>query len=45
MLRVFSVQPPKTKGKKPGKVKSSSVVDGLSTEDMSKDQVRLGSTH
>ncbi|XP_026215142.1 dynein regulatory complex subunit 4-like [Anabas testudineus] len=31
--------PPKAKGKKSGKVKSSSVVDGLSTEEMSKDQL------
>ncbi|XP_069578141.1 dynein regulatory complex subunit 4-like [Brachyistius frenatus] len=31
--------PPKTKSKKSGKGKSSSVVDGLSTEEMSKDQL------
>ncbi|XP_029010162.1 dynein regulatory complex subunit 4-like [Betta splendens] len=31
--------PPKTKGKKSGKAKSSSVVDGVSTEEMSKDQL------
>ncbi|XP_023117768.2 dynein regulatory complex subunit 4-like isoform X1 [Amphiprion ocellaris] len=31
--------PPKTKTKKSGKGKSSSVVDGLSTEEMSKDQL------
>lgn len=38
---MFYLQPPKTKGKKVKvKVKSSSVVDGLSTEEMSKDQVR-----
>uniref|UniRef100_A0A3B4WFE4 Dynein regulatory complex subunit 4 n=1 Tax=Seriola lalandi dorsalis TaxID=1841481 RepID=A0A3B4WFE4_SERLL len=32
-------QPPKTKGKKAGKGRSSAVVDGLSTEEMSKDQL------
>ncbi|XP_023259221.1 growth arrest-specific protein 8 [Seriola lalandi dorsalis] len=31
--------PPKTKGKKAGKGRSSAVVDGLSTEEMSKDQL------
>ncbi|XP_040891362.1 dynein regulatory complex subunit 4 isoform X2 [Toxotes jaculatrix] len=31
--------PPKNKGKKAGKGKSSAVVDGLSTEEMSKDQL------
>lgn len=36
----FSSQPPKTKSKKAERVKSSAVVDGLSTEEMSKDQVR-----
>lgn len=37
---LFSFQPPKTKSKKAERVKSSAVVDGLSTEEMSKDQVR-----
>lgn len=34
-------QPPKKKGTKTAKVKTSTVVDGLSTEDMSKEQVKL----
>ncbi|KAI3353601.1 hypothetical protein L3Q82_020119 [Scortum barcoo] len=34
-----STEPPKTKNKKAGKAKSSAVVDGLSTEEMSKDQL------
>ncbi|KAM6942380.1 dynein regulatory complex subunit 4-like [Lycodopsis pacificus] len=37
MVMCFSLQPPKTKSKKA--VKGKSVVDGLSTEEMSKDQL------
>lgn len=33
-------QPPKKKGTKSAKGKSGTVVDGLSTEDMSKEQVK-----
>lgn len=36
----FYLQPPKGKNKKAGKGKASAVVDGLPTEEMSKDQVR-----
>lgn len=38
-MHVFLLQPPKTKSKKV-LGKSSAVVDGLSTDEMSKDQVR-----
>lgn len=40
LMSHFSFQPPKSKSKKAAKGKSSAVVDGLSTEEMSKDQVR-----
>lgn len=36
---IFMFQPPKKKGTKAAKGKSPTVVDGLSTEEMSKEQV------
>lgn len=47
MVSMFPLQPPKKKkgkgkkGKGKGKAKASAIIDGLSTEDMTKEQVGL----